>query len=194
MEKKLRVKFFGESFAIHELNIDKELIPKFNHVAKRLKLPMNEALLDINYFRVLKMNEFQSIHDLISQTFTNLINNHKGQIEISLGRKRIAKFNCDELFNLTTLFPLYNTSFNSFNINNLGSNYYLEEREVGLIGVYEINVENFQIDLLHFHLSKLELKNENLEVVHKVTYNGQRLPKTKSDSLLRYQRCYFQEI
>jgi hypothetical protein len=191
MEKKLRVKFFGESFVIHKLKIDDELITKFNNVALQLKIPLNEALLDIDFFRVLNIIEYESINDLISLTSVGLINNNKGQIEISLGRKRIAKFNTNELFNITTLFPLYKTRFNSFMISDISSNYHLEEREVGLIGFYEINVENFQIDLLHFHLSNLELINENCQVVHEVTYNGQRLPKTKSDSLLRYQRCFF---
>jgi hypothetical protein len=36
MEKKLRMKFFGESFVIHKLKIEKDLIPKFNDVAKKI--------------------------------------------------------------------------------------------------------------------------------------------------------------
>jgi hypothetical protein len=87
MEKKLRVKFFGESFVIHKLKIDDELITKFNNVALQLKTPLNEALLDIDFFRVLNIKGYESINDLISLTSVGLINNSKGQIEISLGRK-----------------------------------------------------------------------------------------------------------
>jgi hypothetical protein len=192
MKKKLRVKLFGESFVIHQLKID-ESQPMFLNVANKIKMPLPEAILDINYFRILNNEEFQSINDLIDYTYCGLINNYKNQVEISYGRKRIAKFNINELNNLTTLFSLYNTKLNTFNINNIESGFYLEESEVGLIGTFEIVVEDFQFDLLIFQLTKVNLFNENFEMLDKVTYEKQLLPFVKSDSLLRYQRCFFKE-
>ena len=193
MKKKLRIKLFGESFKIHKLKIDTDLLRIFINVANKVKLPFPEALLDIGYFRILNLEEFQSIHDLIGYTFSGLINNCRNQLEITYGRKRIAKFNIDEMFHPTTLFLLYNTQINSINMNNISTGIYIEEREIGLIGTYEVIVEAFQIDLLNFYLTKMELLNENLELLHMITYKEQLIPCVKSDSLLRHQRCFLKE-
>ena len=193
MKKTLRVKLFGEALKIHKLKIGTDLMPILIETANKIKLPLLEALTDIEFFRVLNIKEFQSLNDLTSYTFSGLINNYRNQVEISYGRKRIAKFNINEMFNPTTLFPLYDTQVNFINTRNLSSGIYIEEREIGLIGTYEITVENFQIDLLKFYLTKIELMNEYLEVLKIMTYKEQLIPCFKSDALLRYQRCFLKE-
>ncbi len=193
MEKTLRIKLFGESIKIHKLKIDGDIMPILITVANKVKLPLLEALLDVDFFRILNSQELQCINDLIGYTFIGLINNSRNQVEISYGRKRIAKFNINELFDPSTLFPLYNTQINSVNLNNLSTGIYIEEREIGLIGTYEMIVEEFQIDLLNFYLTKMELLNEKLEVLHLITYKKQLVPCVKSDALLRYQMCFLKE-
>ena len=190
MEKPLRIKLFGESLKIHKLKIETDLMPIFVNTANKVKLPLTESLLDIDFFRILNIKEFQCLNDLIGYTFSGLINNHKNQVEITYGRKRIAKFNIDELLNPTTLFPLYKTQVNRINLNNLSAGIYIEEREIGLIGTHEVIIEELQIDLLNFYLTKIELMNENLEVLNIMTYKEQLIPCVKSDALLRYQRCF----
>ena len=190
MEKPLRIKLFGESFKIHKLKVDATMMSTLVQVANTIKLPLHEAILDIDFFRVLNMKAFQCLNDLIGFTFCGLINNHKNQVEITYGRKRIAKFNVDELFEPTTLFPIYNTQVDFIDLNSLSAGIYIEEREIGLIGTYEIPVEGFQIDLLKFYLTKIKLVNENLELLNMITYKEQLVPVVKSDALLRYQRCF----
>jgi len=91
------------------------------------------------------------------------------------------------------LFPLYNSQLNKLNTLNLSAGIYVEEREIGLIGTYELIVEAFQIDFLKFYLTKIELLNENLETLHMMTYKEQLIPNVKSDALLRYQRCFLKD-
>ena len=193
MEKPLRIKLFGESFKIHKLKIDDNMMPMLVNVANKVKLPLLEALLDINFFRILNSQGLQCVNDLIEHTFNGLINNYRNQVEISYGRKRIAKFKIEELFYSTTLFPLYNTQINNININTISSGIYIEEREIGLIGTYEIMIEELQIDLLKFYLTKIILSNENLELLKMITYKSQLMECVKSDSLLRHQRCFLKE-
>jgi len=193
MEKPLRIKLFGESFKIHKLKIDDNMMPMLVNVANKVKLPLLEALLDINFFRILNSQGLQCVNDLIEHTFNGLINNYRNQVEISYGRKRIAKFKIEELFYSTTLFPLYNTQINNININTISSGIYIEEREIGLIGTYEIMIEELQIDLLKFYLTKIILSNENLELLKMITYESQLMECVKSDSLLRHQRCFLKE-
>ena len=193
MEKPLRIKLFGESFKIHKLKIDDNMMPMLVNVANKVKLPLLEALLDINFFRILNSQGLQCVNDLIEHTFNGLINNYRNQVEISYGRKRIAKFKIEELFYSTTLFPLYNTQINNININTISAGIYIEEREIGLIGTYEIMIEELQIDLLKFYLTKIILSNENLELLKMITYESQLMECVKSDSLLRHQRCFLKE-
>lgn len=190
MKKPLRVKLFGEALKIHKLKIDADLMPLFNQVASKIKLPLLEAFTDIEFFRVLNMKEFQSLNDLTGYTFCGLINNYRNQVEITYGRKRIAKFNIDTLLYPTTLFPLYNTQVNLINTRNLSAGIYVEEREIGLIGTYEISVENFQIDELQFYLTKINYSSVPYELLNAITYKNQKLICSKSDTLLNRQIAF----
>lgn len=190
MEKIVRVKLFGEALKIHKLKIDADLMPIFNQVATKIKLPLLEALTDIEFFRVLNMKDFQSLDDLTGSTFSGLINNYRNQVEITYRRKRIAKFNIDTLLYPTTLFPLYNTQVNFINTRNLSAGIYVEELEIGLIGTYEIAVENFQIDVLQFYLTKINYSSVPYELLNAITYNNQKLICLKSDTLLNRQIAF----
>jgi len=190
MEKNLRVKLFGESLKIHKLKIDIDMMPTFIQVAKTIKLPFSEALLDIYFFRVLNMKKFQSLNDLIGFTFSGLINNYRNQVEITYGRKRLVKFNIDELFKPTTLFPIYNTEVNFVNMNKLSRGIYIEEKEIGLIGTYEIIVEEFQIDLLKFYLTKINYSRIDYELLNTITYKNKKLTCSKTDTLLNRQIAF----
>ncbi|MBI9041954.1 hypothetical protein [Lutibacter sp.] len=190
MEKIVRVKLFGEALKLHKLKIDVGLMPILIQVANKIKLPLLEALTDIEFFRVLNMKEFQSLNDLTSSTFSGLINNYRNQVEITYGRKRIAKFNIDTLLYPTTLFPLYNTQVNFINTRNLSTGIYVEEREIGLIGTYEIAVGNFQIDVLQFYLTKINYSSVPYELLNAITYNNQKLICLKSDTLLNRQIAF----
>ena len=193
MEKKLRIKLYGESYKIHKTKIDSKMLPMFEDAAHKLKEPLHSAILNIDFFRVLNINKYKVLDDIIEYTFSGLINNYRNQVEISLGRKRIAKFNIDELFRPYTLFPLYNTQVDIFDRDNLSTGMYIEEKEIGLIGTYEIIIENLKMDLLKFYLSRISFSNENYELLNVIRYDGRILPLIKSDSLLRWQYCFLIE-
>jgi len=77
MEKPLRIKLFGESFKIHKLKIDQNLLSGMVQVANKIKLPLQEALLDMDFFRILNCKDIQCINDLTGFSFCGLINNLK---------------------------------------------------------------------------------------------------------------------
>ena len=193
MEKPLRVKLFGESIKIHRLKVDDTMMSTLVAVANTLKLPLHEALLDFDFFRVLNATKIQCLHDLLSVRFCGLIHNSKNQVEVTYGRKRIAKFNMNELIRPTTLFALYNTQLGFINLNDIGAGIYVEEREIGLIGTYEVIVEDFQIDLLKFCLVKTNYSSEDFELLSTVKYENIELPNLKSDSLLSRQVAFVVE-
>ncbi|WP_445956553.1 hypothetical protein [Yeosuana sp.] len=190
MEKILRVKLYGESFKLHKLKLDLKLLPLFKNCADKIGEPLHLALLNINFFSVLDIKEFQTLNNITDYTFSGLINNNRNQVEISWGKRKISNIKTDELFRPRTLFPLYNIQFNLVDVNELKPGIYIEEREIGLIGSYEIEVENLKIDLLKFYLTKINFSNVDYELLNMIAYREQILPCVKSDALLRYQSSF----
>jgi len=188
MSIKLKAKLYGESYRIHALRIAPEHISQFQEIAKQLREPLDVALLNINFFQCLNSSKIQSILDLSQSSFGGLINNNKSQVELWLENRRILKLKLENLVNQQTLFPLYKTQLNKVN-STLKSGLYLEEKEIGTIGVYEILIEKFEFDNLKFYLSEIAFTGEQYQLLNEIRYNENSLKLIKSDTLLRYQRC-----
>lgn len=185
----LKAKLYGESYKIHSLRINADNFTNFQEVAFELGEPLENALLNINFFNYLNIDEIQSLQDLKQSTYGGLINNEKSQIELWLGRRKLLKLSLENLFHQQTLFPLYQTQFNRVNAN-LKSGLYLEEKEIGNIGIYEIKIEKFEIEDLVFNLSEISFTGIRYQLLNEISYKKQNLKLIKSDSLLRYQRCF----
>ena len=190
MNTTLRIKLYGESIKIHKIDINKNQLTNFNKVANELNEPLHMAILNLDFFRLLNLNEINSLTDIIDKTFVGLINNQKSQVEISFGRKKIAKFKADELFRTTRLFPMFNTQTKIFNTANLSEGIYIIEKEIGLVGHYELKLDHFQVDLLQFFLTELEIQKNNYELLHHIYYDNQFLTSIKSDTLLTSQSSF----
>ena len=188
----LKAKLYGESYRIHRLYFDREYTAHFQEAAIKLGEPLENALLNINFFNYLNIKEIQTIQDLKQSTFGGLINNEKSQVEVWLGRRKLMKLRLENLFYQQTLFPLYQTQFNRIN-DNLRSGLYLEEKEIGNIGIYESKVEKFEIDNLNFHLSEIGFTGIKYQLLNEISYETNSLQLIKSDTLLRYQRCFFKK-
>ncbi len=190
MSISLKAKLYGESYKIHRLHFDTKYATQFHDVAVKLGEPFEEALLNINFFNHLNIKEIKSLQDLKQSSYGGLLNNEKSQIEIWLGRRKLLKLRLENLFHQQTLFPLYQTKFNRIN-SNLKSGLYLEEKEIGNIGIYETKIEIFDIDNLKFHLSEIAFTDIGYQLLNEISYNTNTLQPIKSDTLLRYQRCFF---
>lgn len=190
MQKALRIKLYGESFKIHKLHIPEKDFHCFQSVADELKQSLDQALLDIRFFARLNLSNYQSISDLIVQTFGGLVNDPKNRIEVSWGRRKVARLNCLDLLQPKTLFPLYQTRLFSVNLNKIPKGLYLVEREVGLIAWYEAQEDNFKFENLVFHLADTSFQNTAYKLLIGVEYKKEILMVRKSDSLLKYQLCF----
>jgi len=192
MSISLKAKLYGESYKIHRLHIEADNFSRFQEIVEEFGEPLEDALLNINYFNYLDIKEIKTIYDLKQSTYGGLINNEKSQVELWLGRKRVVKLKLDNLFNQQTLFPLYQTEFNRINAK-LKSGLYLEEKEIGNIGIYETKIENFEIENLVFHLAKIGFTGVEYPLLNEISYNTNSLQLIKSNTLLSYQRCFFQK-
>jgi len=184
----VKVKLFGASFKIHSLQIKEDYLKRFHEVSVQLGEPLEEALLNINFFYELKLKGFNSIQDLPKNTFGGMENNSKGHIEIWQGRKVLQKLKLADLFYSNTLFPLFNVQLDRINLG-LQNNIFLIEKEVGLIGQYEVDLTTFDIYKLKFFICEAFYLNTNYQLLLSINYDGKPLKIIKSDTLLTYQHC-----
>jgi hypothetical protein len=180
----LTIKCYGQGCWIHLLESSKDSVDIYNTIASKIKLPITEALLDVQFYQILK-SDIQTIDDLIIDSFGGLLPLHPASLEIWLGRKKIAKISFQELIQPSTLFPLYNVKKINFSKHQFEKGIYLKETVVGCIGVYKIACDNFDIEQLSFTLlssffsnNPLLLNFQNKDVI---------LRKVKDDCLTRHQ-------
>jgi len=187
---KIRVKLFGESFKIHQLDVKRpsSRLELFKNRAFQLGEPLETALLNIQFFNRFSSDKLNSAQDLIQQTFGGLINSTKAKIEIRKGRKILQKFTLNDLCQPVTLFPLFNVYKENINIK-LNNNIFLIEKEVGLIYTYAVEVENFDIYKLKFNICDVNVDEYKYQLLQAVSYNSKTLKSINSDTLITYQHC-----
>lgn len=191
MLKSIKIKVYGESLKIHRIGFKGRDLPRFKTVIKNMNEPLEYLLLDAFFYKNLGISEIQSIQDLICHSAGGLINNHKAQIEIWSGRKRLNTFKLEELIRHTTLFPLYKVEVIQMDVTTIKKGVFYEEKEIGMVGIYEIPIDNFHIDLLQFYI--LTIENSKVELLDSINYENKKLIQIKSDTLVTYQCCFEQK-
>lgn len=178
---KLKINLFGESWKLKKICPNEEQINCFEVVAQRMKLPLALALADPYFYYLLKDDTIQSIDDIAGKVWSGLLNTPKNQIEIWFRNYKIQKIKINDLLQELLLFPLYNTEILENTLEQEKGIFFVQ-KEIGLIGKYDMMIVDFRIDDLIFQLS-----NNNL---HNITYKGQNFKLIKSDTLLTYQNSY----
>lgn len=182
---KLKINLLGEAWKLKQLVFPNELLHTFEEVATRMKQPLTEVLIDPFFYHYLKNKVIQSIDDLQGNAVEGLINSPKNQIEIWYKNKKVQKLKINDLNDELLLFPLYNTTIKKTNLN-LEKGIYIEQKEIGLIGSFEINTDNFNIDNLEFQL----LQANEQTILKNLVYKNQVLVCKKKDSLITFQNCF----
>lgn len=182
---KLKINLLGEAWKLKQLVLSDELMYTFEKVALKMKQPLTEALIDPFFYHYLKSNTIQSIDDLQGISMEGLLNTPKNQIEIWFKNKKVQKLKINDLREELLLFPLYNTSLKKTNFN-FQNGIYIEQKEIGLIGSFEIKTENLNIDDIEFQL----LQTKEQTILEKILYKTEVLSCKRKDTLLTFQNCF----
>ena len=185
LENKLKINLLGEAWKLKQVVFSNALLHAFEEVAKKMKQPLNEVLIDPFFYYYLKNKSIQSIDNLQGNCLEGLINSPKNQIEIWYKNKKVQKLKINDLREELLLFPLYKTIIQKTNLQ-LEKGIYIEQKEIGLIGSFEIYTDNFSIDDLEFQL----LQTNEQTILEKLVYKNQVLVCKKKDSLLTFQNCF----
>lgn len=178
---KLKINLFGESQTIKRITFEPMQRIEYEIIAQRMKLPLHQALTDPYFYFLLQKDSIQSFEDFDGFSSKVLLNTPKNLIEIWYQNKKIQKLKINDLIQELLLFPLYSTAIIADKLT-FKNGIYIEQREIGLIGQYEMMIENFKIEKLLFQLS-----GNNLQ---KITYKNREFKFIKSDVLLIYQNSF----
>lgn len=154
-------------------------------VAAKMKLPLAKALLDLFFYYYLKRPSIQSVEHLPGIKISGLLDTPKNQIEILLDGKKIIKLHINDLNQEQLLFPLYNIHKTEIT-ENYSPGIYVEQKAIGFIASYEIQLEHFNIDELQFHL--VQFNNKHL--LQKTSYQNKKVLFRKKETLLIYQNSF----
>lgn len=179
----ITIKLYGEGSYIQLLASSKTMMSIYKAIAKKMNLPIEEALLDLGFYQMLN-TDIHSINELIIDSFGGLLPVSLSYIEVWFKRKRVVKVAFKELLASTTLFPLYKVVYiDTFSFE---KGIYLKENITGCIGVYKLDVSSFNVDLLRFTVLKSRFTQYPLLI--DFTYNNYSLDKVKEDCLTRHQQ------
>ena len=185
MTNKLKINLYGETFILKKIVIPETSKIQWESIANKIKKPLHSALIDPFFYHDLNDSAFQSLDDIDVDIWEGLINNSKNKIEIWFKNKKVQILKMDHLIYELLLFPLYNSSYSNIELGNL-KGIFIEQKEIGLIGSYEILIDDFIIDNLQFNLLQIE---KHL-VLNSILYSGENLKLIKKDTLINYQNSY----
>lgn len=178
---KLKINLFGESKTLKRVSFDPIQKIEYENIAQRMNQPLHQALTEPYFYFLLKKDNIQSFEDFDGFSNKLLLNTPKNQIEIWYQNKKIQKLKINDLLEELLLFPLYSTKVLEKSFNQK-KGIYIEQKEIGWIGQFEILIEDFKISELLF-----EISDNNLQ---KMTYEGREFRFIKSDALLTYQNSF----
>lgn len=178
---KLKINLFGESQTIKRVIIRPTERIEYERIAQRMQLSLHQALTDPYFYFLLQKDSIQSIDNFKGFSNKVLLNTPKNLIEIWYQNKKAQKLKINDLNEELLLFPLYTTEINDEEFT-FKKGIYIEQKEIGLIGQYEMLIDEFRIEKLLFQLA-----GNNLQ---KITYENRELKFIKSDSLLTYQNSF----
>ena len=185
LKNKLKINLFGEAWTLKRISISNEQKNDWEKIALKMNQSLCQAIIDPYFYYLLNEDTIQSMNDLVLIKIGGLINNQKNQIEIWYKNRKVQKLKINDLLEELLLFPLYNTSVSRINPD-YETGIYIEQKEIGLIGSYEIRMNDFNINNLEFHL----LEVDGMIILKNLKYQNQNLKSVKSDALITFQNGF----
>lgn len=185
ISNKLKINLFGEIWKLKQLIIPDKFMEIIENYAKTKSQSITDVIADPFFYHKLQNKKIHSVEDWEGNYIEGLLNTCKNNIEIWYKNKKVQKLKINDLNNDLLLFPLYNTALRESD-SNLEKGIYLEQKEIGMIGNFEITTDDFILDDLAFHL----LKTNHTVLLESLAYKNQTLYSKKKDTLITFQNCF----
>lgn len=174
---KLKIKLFGELWKLSKLEMTAVEYSFLKNQVSECKIPLDEVV-----------HAMEGINQL---NVSGLIDTYKNQIEIWFKGRKVQKMNIQDLNDLFSLFPRYNSKLEKFDYKNLSKGIYVEQKEIGLVAVYEMIIEDFNIFDLEFSLVEITNEGNMFKVLKDTSYFNRKLARKVSvDTLITRQYSF----
>jgi hypothetical protein len=167
-----------------------QLLEDLNAVAKRLHLPIQEAILDPDFYFLLNKKEWQNHQDLCSFAYTGLLNSEQAQLEIRINGRKKRRILLSEILSQELLFPIYDFTIKEVPLKEKGS-LLIIENETGLVACHRLLLSKLNLEKLHFTFTDVNTEYENLRFLSELRYDGKILPSAGRDTLVTANYALF---
>ncbi len=195
----IRIVLIGNSCLVTGHRITIEVQKKMEAVAKTLRSPLELALLDADFFRLLQEPNLNSLYNLNNEfSYFGLLLDEIASIEIWINRKRRRTIKVafeDPLHtrlksvnqgSANLLFPEHNLNIQSCDLNAFKKNIILVERSVGGVMTFGTHAKNLDLSKFEWGGHDIQLEHPPLfKMMTNILYDGANLTGTKSDNLVR---------
>ncbi len=110
-ENSVIINLIGTGCKICIIRPDEVLFKKLKQTASAMKMPLESAILDADFFIRLGDEKIKDLKDLSDQIIRGLMNSTHAQIEARLSIKRKRKIMLSELLDTNLLLPIYDVEF-----------------------------------------------------------------------------------
>jgi hypothetical protein len=185
----ITLNFFGEGYNV--LRFDENRLPfrEIEHRAMEMKLEIDRAILDLEFYEPFKEQGLNSWKDITLQVTRGSAVNRLSWMEIrSEGKKRKTHI-LEELFLADTLFPLCNFNIEDKSIvKNVSGSFYILEKEVGKIDTFFLEGAVPDLEHLYFSLEQFNLPGKDLLLLTGVSCKGEGLIRKDTDTVISTMR------
>jgi len=185
----ITLNFFGEGYNV--LRFDENRLPfrEIEHRAIELKMEIDRAVLDLEFYEPFKEQGLNSWKDITTQVTRGSVVNRLSWMEIrSEGKKRKTHI-LEDLILADTLFPLCDFSIEEKPVvKNVSGSFYILEKEVGKIDTFFLEGAMPDLEHLHFSLEKFNLPGKELLLLSSVSCKGEALIRKDTDTVISTMR------
>lgn len=153
-------------------------------IALKQNRTLNELLLDPFFYYKLKDKNFNSLEEIPFEKQSGILIHNKNQVELWFKRNKIYKTNTAEIVNEMLLFPLFNIQPAKHSFANQ-KGIYIVNKEIGTLGVFELNVPTEKILLDDFTVETTDFQNQ--KILSRITYQNQPFSFVKKDTIITQQ-------
>jgi hypothetical protein len=166
MKDKFIINLFGTGIRYWNCEVAHEVFDDMNRIREKNRVEWEQVLFDLDFLHHYGYDHWSELAKSSANTSTEATRSGgflleaQNRIEIKKGGKLLTRYRANELDTAVTLFPIYSTTFHEETLEQQEGrkSFQLIQFEKGLIGKFKFEAEQFSIEDLHYHLSRIDTK------------------------------------
>ncbi len=191
-ENSVIINLIGTGCKICIIRPDEVLFEKLKQTASVMKMPLESAILDNDFFKCLADDKLKDLKDLSDQIIRGLLNSTHAQIEVRISGKKKRKILLSELLDDNLLLPIYNVKLQAPAEIAPGS-LLIIEKETGLVAGTKLFIDKLNLEKMDFEFIEVDTGIEKLILLYRIGYEGQKLNPTIKDTLVTSNYATFKK-